>query len=209
MQETRTLPDLADRFRCLLNAVTGALCSERRWWGWLGGPMALLVWMRTRRMRREAAAMLEQFKALIERLLALLEEHRAGKLTAANAPQVSEVLEAEEEKRASPVAAIHHRGGRGKALRPCRAAAPCGPDPDRLAVEVPSAHPTPIGASADPSKNRDFCSPERSIPAPAQAGGGLFAEMTGVWIASVGYARSLFLNGVERCGKHCAHFVTI
>ncbi len=111
MNEPNPLPDLADQFRRLLTVVTGALCAERRW-GWLGGPMALLAWLRERRERREAAAMLEAFKGFIEQFLALLEEHRAGKLGADDAPQVGEAPVGAEGMCACPVAEHHdHEAG--------------------------------------------------------------------------------------------------
>lgn len=55
--------------------------------GLLAGPMALLAWIRTRRSRKEAAAMLQQFKALLGQLVVLLEEVRAGKSSEPNSPQ--------------------------------------------------------------------------------------------------------------------------
>jgi hypothetical protein len=53
--------------------------------------MALLLWFRTRRMRKEAAAaMAEAFRALMEQFAALLEDFRAGKLTAPTMPEVQD-----------------------------------------------------------------------------------------------------------------------
>jgi len=46
-------PDLADQFRRLIAAVTGALRLDGRG-GVLAGPLALLMWFRTRRLRKEA-----------------------------------------------------------------------------------------------------------------------------------------------------------
>ena len=77
MNEAHSRPDLADQLRRLLATVTGALRAEG-WRGWLGGAMALVTWIRTRRERREAAAALEQFKGLIEAFLVLLEEYPGG-----------------------------------------------------------------------------------------------------------------------------------
>ncbi len=48
--------------------------------GWLAGPMALLGWIRARRERREREAALEQFGALVEAFVMLLEDFRAGRL---------------------------------------------------------------------------------------------------------------------------------
>ena len=87
MTKNSTLPDLAHHLRLVLEAVTGACGSEGRW-GWLAGPMTLLTWIRTRRERRERAEALEQFKALAEAFVALLEDLRAGKLDAPAAPEV-------------------------------------------------------------------------------------------------------------------------
>ena len=111
-------PDLADPFRRLLEAVTGALRAEGRQ-GWLGGAIGLLLWMRTRRMRREREAALEQFKALLEQFLALLEDFRAGKLSAPTAQQVGEVAslprraEKEEEPPSQPSPARAEEGVKG------------------------------------------------------------------------------------------------
>jgi len=77
-------PDLAGTFRHLLQVVTDALGAERRR-GLLAGPLALLMWMRTRRMRKEREEALAQFRVLIEEFLALLEDFRAGKLAPATA----------------------------------------------------------------------------------------------------------------------------
>jgi hypothetical protein len=77
--------NLADHLRCLLEAVKDA-CGMAGRPRLLAGPIALLVWIRTWRMRRERAMMLEQFKALLEQFLVLLEDFRAGKLSEPNAP---------------------------------------------------------------------------------------------------------------------------
>ena len=79
-------PNLADRFRSLLEEVKGALGERRR--GLLGGPLALLMWIRTRRERKEAEAALEQVKALLQAFVALLEELQAGKAADAPTPEV-------------------------------------------------------------------------------------------------------------------------
>ncbi len=135
MNETHPLPDLAQQFRCLLKVVTGALCAERRG-GWLGVPMALLAWIRERRERREAAAMMEQFKGLIEQFLVLLEAHRAGTLTADHAPEGCEAVEGEP---AFEVKEISHRGGRGGPRRPGQAAVRCGLERDDGRAEETAA----------------------------------------------------------------------
>jgi hypothetical protein len=80
-------PDLADHLRRLLEVVGEACAAEGRR-GWLAGPLALLLWIRTWRERREAAMVLEQFKALTEAFLVLLEDFRAGKLAAAATAEV-------------------------------------------------------------------------------------------------------------------------
>ena len=87
MTEKPTLPDLAYHLRSLLEAVKEA-CAEKGRWGWLAAPVALLTWIRTRRERREREVAVEQFKGLLEGLLGLLEDFRAGKLTAETPPEV-------------------------------------------------------------------------------------------------------------------------
>jgi hypothetical protein len=88
-----TLPSLADHCRRLLAAVKDACAPERRP-GLLAGPIALLHWIRTRRMLREAVAALEHFKALMEQLLVLLEDFRAGKLNGPDAPPAQQIIPA-------------------------------------------------------------------------------------------------------------------
>jgi hypothetical protein len=72
---------LADHLRRLLEAVKGEVRAEG-WRGLLAGPMALLMWMRTRRMRKEIEVAAKHFAAMMEQLLVLLEDYRAGKLPA-------------------------------------------------------------------------------------------------------------------------------
>ena len=66
-------PDLAQHLRRLVAAVT---CAVEGRWRWL--PMALLTWVRERRMRREQEAALALFQSLMGQLLAMLEDFRAG-----------------------------------------------------------------------------------------------------------------------------------
>ena len=79
--KTPSAPSLTDRCRGLLEAVLGA-CGLEQGRGLLAGPLALLMWIRTRRLRKEAAAFAEHFRVLMEQLLALLEAYQAGKLPA-------------------------------------------------------------------------------------------------------------------------------
>ena len=89
---------LTDHFHRFLDAVKEA-CGLPTHRGLLAAPMALLLWFRTRRMRKEAAAaMAEAFQALIGQLVVLLEDFRAGKLPPPNAPEVGEARQAAEVK---------------------------------------------------------------------------------------------------------------
>jgi hypothetical protein len=64
--QTTAAASLTDHFHRFLEAVKEAFGLEGRY-GLLAGPMALLFWLRTRRMRKEAAAaMAEAFRALME-----------------------------------------------------------------------------------------------------------------------------------------------
>ena len=92
MTENPTHPDLAYHLRRLIETVKGA-CAEERRWGWLAGSVALLTWLRTRRERREAAMAMEAVKGLLEGLLGLLEDFRAGKLPTQTTPEVDEAWE--------------------------------------------------------------------------------------------------------------------
>jgi hypothetical protein len=76
-----TAHNLADPFRRLLEAVKEALRADGRR-GWLAGPLALLMWISTRRMRKEIEAAAKQFVAMLEQLVVLLDDFRAGRLTA-------------------------------------------------------------------------------------------------------------------------------
>ena len=91
MTENPTHPDLAYHLRRLLEVVKGA-CAEEGRWGWLAGPVALLTWIRTRRERREAAMAMEAVKGLLEGLLVLLEDFRAGRLPTQTTPEAGEAV---------------------------------------------------------------------------------------------------------------------
>ena len=86
MTTNPALPDLAQSLRRLLEGVKEACGVEGRW-GWLAGPMALLTWLRTRRERREAALAMAAFQGLVEQLLSMLEDFRAGRLAAEAKPE--------------------------------------------------------------------------------------------------------------------------
>ena len=69
--DTTAAPSLTDQVRRLLEAVKGELRAEG-WRGWLAVPMTLLMWVRTRRERREAEAAGKLFVGMLEQLLMLL-----------------------------------------------------------------------------------------------------------------------------------------
>ena len=81
-------PDMAWHLRRLLEAVTGAAWGLEGRWGWLGVPLALLTWFRTRRERREAAEAMRAVQALLEGFLGMLEDFRAGRLVGESALEV-------------------------------------------------------------------------------------------------------------------------
>jgi hypothetical protein len=89
MTKNSALPDLAHCLGRLLETVKEACGVEVRR-GWLAGPMALLIWVRTRRERKERAAALEAFKALLEEFLAVLKEVAAGTIPAEPEPEVAQ-----------------------------------------------------------------------------------------------------------------------
>ena len=78
-------PDMAWHLRRLLEAVKDA-CGREGPWRWLTGPMALLMWFRTRRERQEAAMAMAAVQGLLEAFIGLIEDFRAGKLVAQDAP---------------------------------------------------------------------------------------------------------------------------
>jgi hypothetical protein len=102
-------PDLTWHLRRLLEAVKGAACGLEGGWRWLGAPMALLTWICTRRERREAAATMQAVQGLVEAFLGLLEDFRAGRLVAENAPQ--------EDPPPRPSPAVRERGRTALTLR--------------------------------------------------------------------------------------------
>jgi len=80
--ETNAVTALTDHYRRFLEAVKAACCLERRW-GLLAGPMALLTLVRSRRARREAAeGLAAALDALMQGIVLVLEEFRAGRLVA-------------------------------------------------------------------------------------------------------------------------------
>ena len=72
-------PDMAWHLRRLLEAVKDACGLEGRW-RWLTGPMALVAWVWTRRERQEAVVAMTAFQGMVETLLGIVEDFRAGRL---------------------------------------------------------------------------------------------------------------------------------
>jgi len=80
MTENSAFPTtLTGQLRCLIDAVRES-CGLHGPRGLFALPMALWMWVRSRRMRREIEAAARQFAALAETLVALLEDFRAGRL---------------------------------------------------------------------------------------------------------------------------------
>jgi hypothetical protein len=94
-------PDMAWHLRRLLEVVTGAARGLEGRWGWLTGPLALVMWFRTRRERREAAEAMAAVQGLLEAFLGLLEDFRAGRLK-------PEAVEREEEGQDGADGAVSH-----------------------------------------------------------------------------------------------------
>jgi len=115
MTERPAHPDLACQLRRLLEAVKGAACGLEGRWRWLGAPLMLVMWFRTRRERREAADAMRAVQGLLEAFLGLVEDFRAGRL-------VAEVDAAEVEGSAVPAG----RAGFGHGSGRCEASAPHG-----------------------------------------------------------------------------------
>ena len=120
-------PDMAWLLRRLLEAVKGAACGLEGRWRWFGAPMLLLTWFRTRRERREAAEAMAAVQGLLEAFLGLLEDFRAGRLVAENAPR-DEAGGGSVRAVAAPSAVdTPDRGERRGARRPRAAADAVGP----------------------------------------------------------------------------------
>src|SRR5690349_11649240 len=91
--------DLTCHLHRLLEVVKGTACALEGRWRWLARPMALVVWVLTRRERREAAETMRAMQGMLEAFLAMFEDFRAGRLVAESAP---EVVEAREEDGRTP-----------------------------------------------------------------------------------------------------------
>lgn len=167
--------------------------------GLFAAPMALLLWISTRRMRKEAAAAMEQaFRALMEQFALLLEEYRAGKLSAQNATEVEDPLRKAEWLAAgaigdnaplrSSAVAIPDRGERRRPQRP------------RVRTKERAAKVAQPPASRTPS----VCFAAR----PPQSGER--ARTVANWRPLDGVAnRASRILDRLRCGPRCAHMVTI
>ena len=85
--------DLTCHLRRLREAVKGTACALEGRWRWLAAPMALVVWVLTRRERREAAETMRAMQGMLEAFLAIFEDFRAGRLPASAPPEVVEERE--------------------------------------------------------------------------------------------------------------------
>jgi len=184
-------PTLSDHLHRLLEAVKDACGVEGRR-GLFAGPMALLVWLQTRRMRKEAAAMAEQFKLLLERFVVLWDNVLAGKPGEPVAPPAP-----------VPPERVHF------AAEPPSTAERVMPKPRRTSARPRQIAPTPPPSAA--IAPRCFSAPaavtilshgsrpetQPSFPHDRRPP------------ASTAHAGSRFLNGTEASGDNCAHFVTV
>ena len=164
-------PDMAWLLRRLLEAVKGAACGLEGRWRWFGAPMLLLTWFRTRRERREAAEAMAAVQGLLEAFLGLLEDFRAGRLVAEDAPP-DEAGGGSVRAVAAPSAVdTPDRGERRGARRPRAAVAAMGP----------------VAAPVDGCGNaqRVAIAPPHRAPACAGITGTRFGGMTGTGIAGL------------------------
>ena len=168
--EPTAVASLTDRFHRFLEAVREACGLDGRR-GLLAGPMALLLWIRTRRMRKEAAAAVaEAFQALMEQFAVLLEDFRAGKLPPPNAPEAGESRQAAEAKpRDSKVFTAEDAAGRNEPS-PLRFAEREGPAKREGEVYSPTRS-LPQGAepAPDPGLRRRSAASSRLPSAPVCA----------------------------------------
>ena len=206
--EPTAAASLTDQFRHLLVAVKGAFGLEGRR-GLLAGPLALLVWFRTRRMRREAEAAAKQFVALIEQLVVLLEQFRAGKLPPPPTPEVGEAREAAEAKpgrtKPFPLRFAEREGPakrEGEVYSPRRTLPEAGePVPNcglrRRSATSASRRSAPVCAPPRPApSSRDGVTPRVLAPRARPPPDGL------IFVANS-------LKGLEQRRETCAYFVAI
>src|SRR5215472_1274490 len=93
MTENSAFPTtLTGQLRCLIDAVRES-CGLHGPRGLFALPVALWMWVRSRRMRREIEATARQFVALAETVVALLEDFRAGRLPPLPPPRLDRELE--------------------------------------------------------------------------------------------------------------------
>jgi hypothetical protein len=185
---------LADHLRRLLQAVKGACGLDGCRLGLLAGPMALLVWIRTRLMRKEIEAAAKHFATLVEQLLVLLEDYRAGKLTAQNAPPLHEEREA---------ALAEHRLTLARPRQTASTRQPVADTrPPRFSAASAAAIPDPEAASPSPLRLG-----EREGPAKREG------EVSFCFFASRRIRSAtqdpIFSNGVQGERGTCVHFVSI
>jgi hypothetical protein len=213
VSETPTLPNLADHLRRLLEAVQDA-CGMGRRRGLLAGPMALLMWICTRRMRKEIEAAAKQFAAMMERLLVLLEDFRAGKLTAPNAPEA--LTPSPLEGRLAPAPGVDpgvDPGGWGGGY--CAAEGQASlPRPRQTApVQRPQVQ-TETGAAKAPASQTPSLSLLRYAEreGPAEREGEVHPHrhpLIGGRQIRPGLLQSLFLNGASSERENCVYCVAI
>jgi len=135
-------PDMAWHLRRLLEAVKDACGLEGRW-RWLTGPLALVAWVWTRRERQEAAVAMTAFRGMVETLLGIVEDFRAGRL-------VPECAVANEEDGAG--AAASRRLGRCAGQSPVTREGELGTEgapPGALAGPPPLPSPARAGEGVD------------------------------------------------------------
>ena len=143
-----TPPNLADRFRSLLEGLMGALDRERR--GWFGGPLALLMWIRTRRERKEAEAALEQVKAMLGQFVVLLQELQAASPVGPTTPEAEAAALVPE----APQSALPRRPGPAIAHLRCSAPSAVGSfnrgerGGAQSEGEIPASQPSPATVGA-------------------------------------------------------------
>jgi hypothetical protein len=154
MPETPAHPDLVHSLRSLLKAVRERCALEGRW-GWLAAPMAVVTWAWRWRMRREQALALAAFQGMLEQLLVIVEDFRAGKFSAPPIPEVAEAEGAPLRCSASPAVKNLHRGGRRGARR---------------AVDAPGVTPVPLVSSEDVERPRPRLLPLRPARALRERG---------------------------------------
>ena len=196
-------PSLTDRFRSLLEAVKEG-CAREKQWGLLAGPMALVAWIRTRRERKEAVAVMEQVKTLLEEFVALLAEVAAAE---ANAGEGADAVAPPSPRLVRFAAQSPIKGeGEGEEPPPQPSPARAGEGASGAEGAVAAPHPPPGSSPGASLPQSGEGNEAQSSAASAVNGAGVAGDYAGAPVAPTG---PRFSKPDLSVRETCVHFVAI